>query len=151
MHDALQNLVVGDVVDFENLVSDQDFVSGIWKVEPSDAMEIDDKSGWATAAKSGPVRVSYFVNEAQRTSVDLEAVPAGRISFRPESAADVTVSRQFERPQMVSFIVRSENGNESSNFHGQMRTIHPATATDKLPVLESSFFSCSAEFSGPKQ
>ena len=114
-------------------------------------MEIDDKSGWATAAKSGPVRVSYFVNEAQRTSVDLEAVPAGRISFRPESAADVTVSRQFERPQMVSFIVRSENGNESSNFHGQMRTIHPATATDKLPVLESSLFSCSAEFSGPKQ
>ena len=150
-----QKLVVGDVVSFENLVSDQDFVSGIWRVEPSDAMEIDEKSGWAIAAKPGPMRISYFVNEVQRTSIDIEAIPAGRMSFGPESA-DATISRQFEKPQMVSFVVRSENGNESSNFHGQMRAVQSALEKSNGggPLIESSLFSCNAnfaQFSGAKQ
>ena len=150
-----QKLVVGDVVSFENLVSDQDFVSGIWRVEPSDAMEIDEKSGWATATKPGPMRISYFVNEVQRTSIDLEAIPASRILFGPESA-DATISRQFEKPQIVSFAVRSENGNESSNFHGQTRAVQSALEKSNGggPFVESSLFSCSANFaqlSGAKQ
>ncbi len=138
--------VVGDVLELANVVSDSSFAYGYWKAEPAGSVDLDERSGLAVLLRSGPARLSYFVNEFQRTSVDMDAAPAASLAFRHELAADLVVARQSNRPVLVEFGVKSSKGNESTNYHGFRVLGAPVKQTARLEYVYSKQFVCSAQF-----
>ena len=140
------DIIVGDVIDLDNLVQglSKDASKGFWTSEPKGMVTIDKTTGMATTLRVGQSRVSYFINNIQRTSMDLDVKQSSRIQIQGTSLDHLTRTKE---PQFVPFLIQSETGNETGNFHGELK---PVAKGSPSAEESSSLFECRARFSSDK-